>query len=171
MNCEPIFAVFWRWVKWWSVCPVYLLESDLYESDFTSIQQRLYDYRQAKNEKSSDDKTLTQRVHAQQALKETLALADCPEAPLMRFDGGSQTDIHCALPFTQEDYFELVDVTGRILREDKRGYRVRSIFAIVAYSYCGCPLRSSISALAAAFLRTQYYLTLCRLILPSEALA
>ncbi len=49
----------------------------------------------------------------------------------MRFDGGSQTDIHCALPFTQEDYFELVDVTGRIIREDKRGYIPDSIPSVV----------------------------------------
>ena len=29
--------------------------------------------------------------------------------------------MHTALPFTREDYFELVDVTDRIIREDKRG--------------------------------------------------
>ena len=39
----------------------------------------------------------------------------------MPFDGSSHTDIHVALPFTQEEYFNLVDETGRLLREDKRG--------------------------------------------------
>lgn len=38
----------------------------------------------------------------------------------MPIDGSSHTDIHFALPFTREDYFDLVDKTGRIIRDDKR---------------------------------------------------
>ena len=45
-----------------------------------------------------------------------------PQAPLMPFDGSAHTDIHLALPFTQQDYFDLVDKTGRLIREDKRGF-------------------------------------------------
>jgi hypothetical protein len=39
----------------------------------------------------------------------------------MAFDGSSHTDIHQALPFTLQDYFDLVDVTERLVRADKRG--------------------------------------------------
>ena len=44
-----------------------------------------------------------------------------PKARLMRFDGSSHTSIDNALPITREDYFLLVEATGRIVREDKRG--------------------------------------------------
>ena len=44
------------------------------------------------------------------------------EAQLMPFDGSSHTDIHQALPFTQADYLQLLDTSGRIIRDDKRGY-------------------------------------------------
>ena len=40
----------------------------------------------------------------------------------MPFDGSSHTGIHQALPFTQADYIQLVDTTGRIIRDDKRGH-------------------------------------------------
>jgi hypothetical protein len=40
----------------------------------------------------------------------------------MPFDGSAHTSIHRALPFTCEDYFHLVDSTGRCLRRDKRGF-------------------------------------------------
>lgn len=39
----------------------------------------------------------------------------------MAFDGSSQSNIHRALPFTLQDYFDLVDATGRLVRADKRG--------------------------------------------------
>lgn len=52
--------------------------------------------------------------------------------PLMPFDGSSHTDVHAALPFTQEDYLELVDTTGRALRDDKRGAISHKVAAIVA---------------------------------------
>ena len=44
-----------------------------------------------------------------------------PKAQLMRFAGSSHTDIHHALPITREDYFMLVEATGRVVRDDKRG--------------------------------------------------
>jgi len=53
----------------------------------------------------------------------------------MPFDGSAHSPTlsktQCALPFTKEDYFELVDVTGRILRADKRGRITESIPSIV----------------------------------------
>jgi hypothetical protein len=97
------------------------MEKDLYDSNFTSIQQRLYDYTASKKSNSKAEQGLTERVNQQQELKQEQGLGELPEASLMPFDGGSHTNIHSALPFTREDYFELVDVTGRIIRGDKRG--------------------------------------------------
>ncbi len=40
----------------------------------------------------------------------------------MEFDGSSQTSHHEALPYSQIDYFELVYITGRLIREGKKGF-------------------------------------------------
>ena len=69
----------------------------------------------------SNEQQLTIRIENQEKIKLRLNLDDLPEAPLMPFDGSSHTDIHVALPFTQEDYFNLVDETSRMLRDDKGG--------------------------------------------------
>ena len=95
------------------------MEESLSDSDFTSIQQRLYDYAIENNKRN---KLLKQRVHQQQQIKTELELDHQPEAPLMRFDGSSHTPINAAIPFTREDYFDLVDQTGRMIRDDKRGF-------------------------------------------------
>ena len=97
------------------------LAEDLTDSDFTSIQQRLFNYAKRKHTKSSAEKKVISKIHAQHKLKTDLDLDDLPEAKLMPFDGSAHTDIHTALPFTREDYFDLVDKTGRMLRPDKRG--------------------------------------------------
>ena len=55
-----------------------------------------------------------------------------PEAPLMAFDGSIHTPLCAALPFTQADYFELVDETGRVIREDKRGFISGSVPPILS---------------------------------------
>lgn len=98
------------------------MEESLHESDFTSVQARLFDYAKDKVKQSKQEKTVVERVKQQQKLKTELNLGDLPEAALMPFSGSSHTNIHHALPFASEDYFELVDSTGRILREDKRGF-------------------------------------------------
>ena len=43
-----------------------------------------------------------------------------PRAPLMPFDATGR--MATAIPFAFDDYLELVDSTGRVIREDKRGY-------------------------------------------------
>ncbi len=104
-------------------------EDDTLTSDFTSIQQRLYDYtktKKAHKRKSQDEKTLIKRVNHQQAIQEDieseLNIDELPKANMMPFSGSAHTDTHTALPFTQTDYFHLVDTTGRVIREDKRGF-------------------------------------------------
>jgi len=94
---------------------------DLATSDFTSIQQRLFDTAQQKSRKTTTEKQVVKRIEYQQKLEAALELDELPEAALMHFDGSSHTSIHCALPFTLADYIALVDSTGRMVREDKRG--------------------------------------------------
>ena len=43
-----------------------------------------------------------------------------PRAPLMPFDATDR--MAAAIPLASDDYLELVDTTGRVIREDKRGY-------------------------------------------------
>jgi len=43
-----------------------------------------------------------------------------PRAPLMPFDATGR--MAAAIPFAFDDYLELVDATGRVIRADKRGY-------------------------------------------------
>ncbi len=113
------------------------MENNVNESDFISVQQRLYDYAlgcvsgvsvasepnlEVAGAKLAPNDVLVDRVQKQHALKQDLRLDKQMEAPLMPFCGSSRTDIHAALPFTREDYFDLVDKTGRLIREDKSGF-------------------------------------------------
>ncbi|MBL1277810.1 MAG: transposase, partial [Ectothiorhodospiraceae bacterium] len=69
------------------------------KSDHTSIQKRL-----------SKAQTAAQPNHPQQQ-----------ENQLLIFAGNPKEDMPKGLPFRLTDYLELVDWTGRILRDDKRG--------------------------------------------------
>nr|MBX2857983.1 transposase [Cellvibrionaceae bacterium] len=95
---------------------------DLIESDFTSVQQRLFDYIKDKKQKNTDEKQLVNRVNKQLKIKQLLSLKDLPEAPLAQFSDSSDVTANHVLPFSQEDYFALLDSTGRIIREDKQGF-------------------------------------------------
>ncbi len=107
------------------------MENNLNESDFTSIQQRLFTFAKQR-QKVKPHGVLSKRINKQEQLKEALGVSEQPEAPLMRFDGSRHSDIHQALPFTQEDYFMLLDVSGRAFREDKRGYISSEVPSIVS---------------------------------------
>jgi hypothetical protein len=82
----------------------------------------LFEPVKARSTKNDTETALMGRVADQKKLQKDLELDDLPAAALMRFDGSAHTDIHAALPFTQADYFALVDTTGRMIREDKRGF-------------------------------------------------
>ena len=107
------------------------MEDDLFDSDFTSIQQRLFDTVKHKPIKTQEEKALAKRVNNQREVKQRLNLDKLPEAPLMPFDGSAHTSVNVALPFTKQDYFELVDTTGRVIREDKRGFIHQEVPAIL----------------------------------------
>lgn len=95
---------------------------DVVEADFTSMQQRLFYYSQSQGIEARAPETLIEHINAQEKIKESLNLQDLPAAALMAFDGSVHTDINRALPFSLQDYFTLVDTTGRCIREDKKGF-------------------------------------------------
>lgn len=81
-------------------------------SEFTSIYERI---QAAKNNQCSDG---SENVDA--GLTDRMKLSnDLPLAPLMPFDasGGEPW----AIPFALQDYFELIDWSGRVFHPDKRG--------------------------------------------------
>ena len=46
---------------------------------------------------------------------------ELPLKPLLHFEGGIRNELQTGIPFAYEDYLQLVDWTGRIVRDDKRG--------------------------------------------------
>jgi len=61
--------------------------------------------------RSQKAKTVHSANHPNQQVKE-----------LMPFVGNPRNDIPQGLPFKLTDYLELVELTGRVIREDKRDY-------------------------------------------------
>jgi len=114
------------------------IANDLETSDFTSIQHRIAQYANKLHDKNGSSKNKTtnaeptieskktstaeKRIKAQHKIEQELHLNNIAKAELKPFDGSSHTEIRTALPFTLKDYFDLVDSTGRQLREDKKGF-------------------------------------------------
>ena len=114
------------------------MAEDLVESDFTSIQQRLMEYAGQQPPRSKAEtklnegrqplvepataKALKAKQKQQQQMVHELDLEELPSAALHPLSGSSHSDLSHALPFTLEDYFDLVDATGRAIRDDKRGH-------------------------------------------------
>ncbi|ABM01109.1 hypothetical protein SHAM105786_06490 [Shewanella amazonensis] len=73
------------------------IADSLQGSDYTSIQERIEE--------------LASPQSAPVALK-----------PLLAFDGAAIATEQCGIPFHFADYLELIDWTGRAVREDKRGF-------------------------------------------------
>ena len=94
------------------------------ESDFISIQERLYDQATEENKPSVKQKRLIKLYKKNnQHHKDTPSVSDepCQQASLKVLDGSSRTPLSEGIPYTRQDYFELLDWTGRALRADKRG--------------------------------------------------
>ena len=79
------------------------------ESDYTSIQERI---------KPGFD--LAKAIHSQ-IENHQLNRFDFPLKPLTKFAGGAGQQKPDGISFSEKDYLELVDYTGRIIRADKRG--------------------------------------------------
>jgi REP element-mobilizing transposase RayT len=79
-------------------------------SDYTSIKERIKPHK-LKNQEV-DEATLP-----------SLALHHfaTPLKPLLHFDGAITQELQTGIPFSWENYLVLVDWTGRVAREDKRG--------------------------------------------------
>lgn len=78
-------------------------------SDFTSIKERLNPVFNLK------------KAVAQQTELEALRSFKLPLKPLATFEGGLTLKTQDGILFHLADYIELVDATGRIIRNDKRG--------------------------------------------------
>jgi len=75
------------------------------DSDFTSIRERLCQFAGSRQ------------------MEETASTDPLTEQPaeLLPFVGGEHIDAPKGIAFTLPDYLELVDWTGRAVRDDKRG--------------------------------------------------
>ena len=91
----------------------------LEDSEFTSIQERLFSFAEQKNSRQLKNK--------QQEI------TDKTNTELLSFKGGAslKTDAQKGLPFSLEDYFELIDWTGRAIRHDKKGAIPSSVLPIL----------------------------------------
>ena len=77
--------------------------------------------RMADSPEQSDHTSIKQRI--EQALKaQQPYLPDQQPGTLFPFAGNPRKDMPDGIPFKLADYLELVDWSGRIMREDKRGY-------------------------------------------------
>ncbi len=88
------------------------LSDDLMTSDFTSIQERLFEIAGGRGKNKP-------RQNVTSASTATLSNALLGFAAFERNTQGD--DRKAVLPFNLQDYLDLVDVSGRCLREDKRG--------------------------------------------------
>ena len=75
--------------------------STVQASEYTSAYERAHD----KASKQDNPSTLPFKVK-----------------PLLGFIGNEHQDQPCGIAFSLIDYFELVEATGKVIREDKRGY-------------------------------------------------
>jgi REP element-mobilizing transposase RayT len=78
-------------------------------SNYTSIKERIKPH---KRHQPLDEATPPSSAlhHFEASLK-----------PLLQFDGAITQELQTGIPFSWEDYLMLVDWTGRVVREDKRG--------------------------------------------------
>ena len=93
-------------------------------SDYTSIQERVGGLPEEVGSEVGSQETATVKgpdaTLDGERLRPEAETRVLPQAPLMPFDATAQ--IPWAVPFSFEDYLELVDRTGRALRTDKAGY-------------------------------------------------
>ena len=98
------------------------MSEELEKSDFTSIQARIaavgeqLRIQQKKAQRSGTMVLTKKRIKAAQSL----SLSGTPA--LLGFAGNESAKRKVGIPFGLLDYFELIDWTGRAIRDDKKGY-------------------------------------------------
>ena len=101
------------------------LSETLEGSDYTSIQERIRAYlRSREGGAEAASSTLAESTPAESTesgMEQEEGESAIPAAPLAAFTGTTE-DVESGLPFHFSDYLELVDWTGRAIREDKRGF-------------------------------------------------
>ena len=97
-------------------------------SDFTSIQERLYHQakRQSQSNKTQTNKKKKQLIkhyekHSQNPATQQNEKSNQPQAKLKPLQGSSRLPLSMGIPYRPQDYFQLVDWTGRQIRPNKRG--------------------------------------------------
>ena len=83
------------------------LTTSLHDSDFTSIQQRIAEYHQTSIVKKSTLKSSSIKL---------------PKIGLLPFVGAEHQAKQAGIQFDFADYLELIDWTGRSIRDDKKGF-------------------------------------------------
>ncbi|MFT7389713.1 MAG: REP element-mobilizing transposase RayT [Candidatus Endobugula sp.] len=80
-------------------------------SEYTSIKERV-------TPKFTIEDSIKSTVNTEQSLSNVNFLIK----PLLHFDGNTRLEEQSGIPFSLDDYLTLVDWTGRIIQEDKRGF-------------------------------------------------
>ena len=88
------------------------------ESDFTSIQERIFDHVKRVRNSSQQQKAQVKNVKRELVGQRDSGLRQTRLKPL---DGSAFASLSEGVPFPRQDYCELVGWAGRSLREDKRG--------------------------------------------------
>ena len=101
------------------------LAENLETSDYTSIQERLRQIPEATVPSDQSEVPVPEPVSGtgvlnDEALQAESEVQPLPQADLMPFDATARAS--WAIPFAFDDYLELVDWTGRLVRSDKRGF-------------------------------------------------
>ncbi len=93
------------------------------QSDFTSIQERLRTYANASQRaKTQPDETPASKRKNRNTTQRQQQNKHFAPAALLPFGGNEHHDNTCAaIPFSAQDYFVLLEWTGRAIRDDKKG--------------------------------------------------
>ncbi len=104
-------------------------------SDFTSLQSRLFKHLESLDNRSKKTEQVKNKIK-RRLNKQSAALtqknrkktstpfpnANLPKAPLLSFENAVHSKLEPCIPFSLEDYLQLVEETGRVIRSDKKGF-------------------------------------------------
>ncbi|KGJ90717.1 transposase [Colwellia psychrerythraea] len=71
---------------------------------------------------TSEFTSIFERIHGKASNKDSINEMSSTTKPLLGFIGNSHQDSPCGIAFSLLDYLTLIEATGKIIREDKKGY-------------------------------------------------